>query len=104
MSDSKTPREWLLSHRASVTPRLDALRRGAMSAPELTWRYFFREIFRPQRNAWRLIAATWIALLVFQLTLGRPNPPSIPPLSPAAVAAWFAHNSHETFAQINNNR
>ena len=100
--DHRTPRDWLLARHAAATPQLDTLRRAALPAPEITWREFLREIFRPNRLAWRSLAAAWLLLVLFHLTHTRParDPKTVAP-SPEAVALWLNQlKSHETFAQI----
>jgi hypothetical protein len=98
---NKSFREWLLARHQSATPQLDALRRSVLPAAAPTRGAFLRELFAPHRIAWRALAAVWIALLVFHLTLGRPGRASrLPAPPPAAFAAWLAAaNSHEAPVQ-----
>ena len=101
--DEKTPRDWLLTRRASAVPQLDLLRRRALPPRPTALRDILSEIFRPHRAAWRILAATWVALILFQLALGRQASPhrGSPPPSPEVVAAWFAQfKTNDSFAQI----
>jgi hypothetical protein len=102
MSDSKLPRDWLLARHASAKPRLDAARRVAVAACEMSWREFLRAIFRPYLMAWRALALVWLGLLFFQLTVGRsPQPNPVRPAAPDAMATWLAQfKANEYFAQI----
>lgn len=106
MSDEpKSPRDWLLERHGGASPRLDELRRASLptSAPSLTGREFFGELFRPHQLAWRALAGVWIGLLVFHLTLGRPStsPTPTPTPAPEAMIAWFRQlQSHETLAHM----
>ena len=101
MNDSKTPRDWLFARYASAARRLDAARLAALPAPDMSWRDFLGEIFRPHLTAWRAIALLWLSLLAFHLTLGRSTRPPVNPPPPEAVAAWLAQlKANETFAQI----
>jgi hypothetical protein len=104
--DEKTPRDWLLDRHISVAAQIDALRRASLPAATPSPVGILREIFRPHRTAWRVLATAWLLLLVFRLTVGRPIPgPALPQPSPDAVAAWFAQlKSHETFAQTDRHR
>lgn len=104
--DEKTSRDWLLDRHAQVSARLDGLRRASLPAPTPSLLAIITEIFRPHRTAWRMLAATWVLLLLFRLTVGRPIPgPATPQPSPDAVAAWFAQlKSHESFAQTDRHR
>ncbi len=101
---NKPFRDHLLARHATVTPRLDALRRAALPPADVTWREFLRELFRPHRAAWRTLAVVWLVLLVLQLAVVNPaRPPALagPRPSPEAVAAWFDQlNSNETLTQI----
>ena len=98
---NKSFREWLLARHQSATPRLDELRRAALPAAPRTRGAFLRELFAPHRVAWRALAAVWIALLVFSLTVGRPGRAGrLPAPPPAAFAAWLAAaNSHDVPVQ-----
>jgi len=102
MNDPKTPRELLLARHAHSTERLDALRRNVLSPTRSSLRDVLHELFHPHRIAWRVLAATWVALALFHLTTERPAlPPSSPVPSAEAVAAWIAQfKSHETFVQV----
>jgi hypothetical protein len=69
-------------------------------------REIFSAIFRPHRVAWRTLAAVWIALLVFQLTIRSGTlHPTTPAPSPELVAAWFSQfSSNETLSQVDHLR
>ena len=98
---NKSLRELILARHDSATPRLDELRWAALPAAPPTKGAFLRELFAPHRVAWRALAAVWIALLVFNLTVGRPGRAGrLPAPPPAAFAAWLAAaNSHEAPVQ-----
>ena len=97
-----SPRARLLARHASMTPRLDALRRAALPVvPAQSWRAVLHELFFPQRVAWGALATVWIGLAVFHLTLGRPPATTSPAIPVDAVAAWLNQlKSNETLAQI----
>ena len=98
---NKSLRELILTRHQSATPRLDELRRVALSAAPPASGDFLRELFAPHCVAWRALAAVWIALLVFSLTVGRPGRAGrLPAPPPAAFAAWLAAaNSHDVPVQ-----
>ena len=102
MNESRTPRDWLLARHAPANPGLDRIRRDALPTPSMTWRDFLRELFSPDRTAWRTLAIVWLGLIAMHFTLGRlPRPTLANPPPPDAVAAWLAQlKSNETLAQI----
>ncbi len=98
MNDPKSPRDWLLSRHTTATPQLDTLRRAALPEPPLSFREVLGEIFRPHRNAWRALAAVWVALLAFHFATHRPA--LAPTLTPeAAITQLKLLTSHATLAQ-----
>jgi len=76
----KTPREILLQHHQTVTPKLDAIRQSAVanlkecpvareqSLPVALAFKLWRELVLPCRRTWAGLAAVWLAILVFNLT------------------------------------
>ena len=104
MSDPnpKSPRDWLLARHTRASPQLDALCRAALPTPEITWREFLVELFRPHRRVWQTLAIVWVGLLALHFTFQRPTPSIlVSPPGPEAVAVWLAQlKSNETFAQI----
>lgn len=115
MSDQKkSPRDWLLARHADTQPRLDAMRRAALRANaamsdeftharlSLTWSGLFFELLRPNRGVWRVLAAIWLTLVLFQLTSIRPSTSSAQSEpSSKAFTAWLSQlKSHDALAQI----
>ena len=76
----KTPREILLRHHQAVTPKLDEIRRAVVAnlkecpaareqslAVAVAFK-LWRELVWPCRRTWAGLAATWLVLIVFNLT------------------------------------
>ena len=89
----KTPRDWLLDRHGDAMPRLNALRRAALESDESELK-LWEALFLPHRTAWRLIAATWVILLLFHFTIGRvPQASKLPGPPPALLAAFNIHDT-----------
>jgi hypothetical protein len=58
----KTPREWMLDRERDVLPRLDSIRKAALSPEQASFVETVQEIFRPCRPAWTALLLAWIAL------------------------------------------
>jgi hypothetical protein len=81
----KTPHDLLLQHHQAVTPKLDEIRRAVVAnlkecpapsgqnvAVALAFK-LWRELVWPCRRTWAGLAATWLVLVVFNLTRAERN-------------------------------
>lgn len=102
MSDPRPPRDWLLARHARATTQLDALRRSALPAPDLTWREILAALFHPHRAAWRALVVAWLVMATVYFVQTRTERSSPHPRpSPDALADWLRQlQTHETLAQI----
>ena len=73
----RNSRDWLLQRDDDATPRLDALRRGALLPERASWTEILAEFFRPNLAWWASLTAIWLALLIVHLVVA----PSTPALS-----------------------
>lgn len=65
----ETARHWLLARERDALPRLDSIRRAAVSPEKATPMEVVVEIFRPNLGAWASLALLWLVLAAVQFTI-----------------------------------